>query len=112
MNTRHDTMIEPQVEGLLDRAGSKFSLVTLAARRARRVDGRLLHVARLTLHHERDDDRARDLAVLLERRVVAGLDRLVRRLEHLLRVVLPAGNGAPAAADEREGGGEGDCCGN
>ena len=38
MNTRHDTMIEPQVEGLHDRAGSKFSLVTLAARRARQIN--------------------------------------------------------------------------
>lgn len=38
MSNRHDTMIEPQIEGLLDRAGSKFSLVTLAARRARQIN--------------------------------------------------------------------------
>ncbi|MEZ5381068.1 MAG: DNA-directed RNA polymerase subunit omega [Microthrixaceae bacterium] len=38
MDHRHDTMIEPEVEELLSRAGSKFSLVTLAARRARQIN--------------------------------------------------------------------------
>ena len=38
MSNRHDTMIEPKVEGLLERAGSKFSLVTLASRRARQIN--------------------------------------------------------------------------
>lgn len=38
MSNRHDTMIEPQIEGLLEQAGSKFSLVTLAARRARQIN--------------------------------------------------------------------------
>jgi len=38
MPSHHDTMIEPQVEGLLDRAGSKFRLVTLGARRARQIN--------------------------------------------------------------------------
>ena len=34
---RFDTMIEPPVEELLERAGSKFGLVTLAAKRARQI---------------------------------------------------------------------------
>ena len=34
----HDTMMKPGIEGLLDRADSKFSLVTLAARRARNIN--------------------------------------------------------------------------
>lgn len=33
-----DTMINPQIEELLDRVDSKFSLVTLAARRARQIN--------------------------------------------------------------------------
>jgi DNA-directed RNA polymerase subunit omega len=33
-----DTMISPPIEGLLARVDSKFSLVTLAARRARQVN--------------------------------------------------------------------------
>ena len=38
MSTRSfDTMINPQIEELLDRVDSKFSLVTLAARRARHM---------------------------------------------------------------------------
>ena len=32
------TMIEPQVEGLLDLAGSKFRLVTLSSKRARQIN--------------------------------------------------------------------------
>jgi DNA-directed RNA polymerase subunit omega len=35
---RFDTMMEPRVEDLLDRAGSKFSLVALSARRARQIN--------------------------------------------------------------------------
>lgn len=39
MSTRSfDTMINPQIEDLLDRVDSKFSLVTLAARRARQIN--------------------------------------------------------------------------
>lgn len=39
MTTRSfDTMINPQIEELLDRVDSKFSLVTLAARRARHIN--------------------------------------------------------------------------
>lgn len=38
MAERYDTMIDPPVEGLLDRAGSKFSLVALASRRARQIN--------------------------------------------------------------------------
>jgi DNA-directed RNA polymerase subunit omega len=34
----HDTMITPPIEGLLDTVDSKFSLVTLAARRARNIN--------------------------------------------------------------------------
>ena len=35
---RHDTMMTPPIEELLDRAGSKFSLVTLGAKRARQIN--------------------------------------------------------------------------
>ena len=39
MTTRSfDTMINPQIEELLDRVDSKFSLVNLAARRARQIN--------------------------------------------------------------------------
>jgi DNA-directed RNA polymerase subunit omega len=38
MSTEHETMIEPPVEGLLERAGSKFRLVTLGATRARQIN--------------------------------------------------------------------------
>lgn len=38
MATSHETMMTPPIEGLLDRADSKFSLVTLAARRARNIN--------------------------------------------------------------------------
>ena len=34
----HDTMINPPIESLLDKVDSKFSLVTLAARRARNIN--------------------------------------------------------------------------
>ncbi len=34
----HETMMTPPIEGLLDRAESKFSLVTLASRRARNIN--------------------------------------------------------------------------
>ena len=38
MASRHDTMMNPAIEGLLERAGSKFSLVTLGAKRARQIN--------------------------------------------------------------------------
>jgi DNA-directed RNA polymerase subunit omega len=38
MADRYDTMMQPPVEDLLDKSGSKFSLVTLAARRARQIN--------------------------------------------------------------------------
>lgn len=38
MTWQHDTMMNPAVEGLLDRAGSKFRLVTLGAKRAREIN--------------------------------------------------------------------------
>ena len=38
MAQAHDTMMKPAVEQLLDRVDSKFSLVTLAARRARNIN--------------------------------------------------------------------------
>ena len=34
----HDTMVEPAIEGLLDRVDSKFTLVTVAATRAREIN--------------------------------------------------------------------------
>jgi DNA-directed RNA polymerase subunit omega len=38
MAQSHDTMMNPAIEGLLGRVDSKFSLVTLAARRARNIN--------------------------------------------------------------------------
>jgi DNA-directed RNA polymerase subunit omega len=38
MADRFDTMMYPPVEDLLERCGSKFSLVTLASRRAREIN--------------------------------------------------------------------------
>jgi DNA-directed RNA polymerase subunit omega len=38
MARTHDSMIHPPIEELLDRVDSKFSLVTLAARRARNIN--------------------------------------------------------------------------
>ncbi|MGH9136256.1 MAG: DNA-directed RNA polymerase subunit omega [Acidimicrobiales bacterium] len=38
MTTRHDSMVNPPIEELLDRAGSKFTLVTLGAKRARQIN--------------------------------------------------------------------------
>src|SRR3546814_15016866 len=38
MASRHDTMMNPPIEGLLERAGSKFTLVTLASKRARQIN--------------------------------------------------------------------------
>jgi DNA-directed RNA polymerase subunit omega len=38
MALTHDTMMSPRIEGLLGRVDSKFSLVTLAARRARNIN--------------------------------------------------------------------------
>ena len=38
MPSEHETMIEPPVEELLDRASSKFRLVTLGATRARQIN--------------------------------------------------------------------------
>ena len=36
--TTEDTMMNPAIESLMSRTGSKFSLVTLAARRAREIN--------------------------------------------------------------------------
>jgi DNA-directed RNA polymerase subunit omega len=38
MARAYDTMMNPPIEALLDRVDSKFSLVTLAARRARQIN--------------------------------------------------------------------------
>jgi DNA-directed RNA polymerase subunit omega len=38
MASRQDTMMHPSIEELFDRAGSKFSLVTLSAMRARQIN--------------------------------------------------------------------------
>ncbi|MGD9702169.1 MAG: DNA-directed RNA polymerase subunit omega [Acidimicrobiia bacterium] len=38
MARAHDSMIYPPIEDLLDKVDSKFSLVTLAARRARQIN--------------------------------------------------------------------------
>jgi DNA-directed RNA polymerase subunit omega len=38
MASRHETMMNPAIEGLLERAGSKFTLVTLGSKRARQIN--------------------------------------------------------------------------
>ena len=38
MQRSHDTMMNPPIEALLDTVDSKFSLVTLGARRARQIN--------------------------------------------------------------------------
>ncbi len=38
MASRQDTMMSPSIEDLLERAGSKFSLVTLSATRTRQIN--------------------------------------------------------------------------
>jgi DNA-directed RNA polymerase subunit omega len=38
MAERHETMMNPAIEGLLERAGSKFTLVTLGSKRARQIN--------------------------------------------------------------------------
>lgn len=38
MSSRHDTMMNPSIEELLERAESKFSLVTLSSKRAREIN--------------------------------------------------------------------------
>lgn len=40
----HDSMMNPRIEDLLDRVDSKFSLVTLAARRARHINSYFTHL--------------------------------------------------------------------
>lgn len=44
MARAHDSMINPPIEGLLDTVDSKFSLVTLAARRARQINSYFSHL--------------------------------------------------------------------
>ncbi len=38
MAIRRSSLIDPPIEGLLDRAGSKFTLVTVSSRRARQIN--------------------------------------------------------------------------
>ena len=44
MARSHDTMMNPPIEELLSRVDSKFSLVTLAARRARQINSYFNHL--------------------------------------------------------------------
>ena len=44
MAAAHDTMMNPPIEELLGRVDSKFSLVTLAARRARQINSYFNHL--------------------------------------------------------------------
>ncbi len=44
MQRSYDTMMNPPIEELLDRVDSKFSLVTLAARRARHINSYFTHL--------------------------------------------------------------------
>lgn len=47
----HDTMMNPPIEDLLDRVDSKFSLVTLAAKRARQINSYFNHLGGEGLGH-------------------------------------------------------------
>jgi DNA-directed RNA polymerase subunit omega len=44
MATRRSSLIDPQIEGLLERAGSKFTLVTVSSRRARQINSYFSHL--------------------------------------------------------------------
>ena len=44
MAERHDTMMNPHIEGLLNRTNSKFRLVTLASQRARQINAYFGHL--------------------------------------------------------------------
>lgn len=44
MARAHDSMVNPPIEELLDRVDSKFSLVTLAAKRARQINSYFSHL--------------------------------------------------------------------
>ena len=44
MAERHDTMMNPHIEGLLFRTSSKFRLVTLASQRARQINAYFGHL--------------------------------------------------------------------
>ena len=44
MARAHDSMIYPPIEDLLDKVDSKFTLVTLAARRARQINSYFAHL--------------------------------------------------------------------
>lgn len=44
MQRTHDTMMNPPIEELLDKVDSKFSLVTLAAKRARDINSYFSHL--------------------------------------------------------------------
>ncbi len=45
MPRANDSMVNPAIEELLDRVDSKFSLVTLAARRARQINSYFNHLS-------------------------------------------------------------------
>ena len=44
MVQRHDSMVNPPIEELLDRSNSKFTLVTLSAKRARQINSYFGHL--------------------------------------------------------------------
>jgi DNA-directed RNA polymerase subunit omega len=44
MAERHDSMMNPQIEGLLSKTSSKFRLVTLASQRARQINAYFGHL--------------------------------------------------------------------
>ncbi len=44
MAQRHDSMVNPPIEELLERSNSKFTLVTLSAKRARQINSYFGHL--------------------------------------------------------------------
>ena len=77
---RFDTMMEPNVEGLLERAGSKFSLVTLSAGRARQINryyGQLGDGSGTIIPPQITSGAAKSLTVAFEE---IAADKIVRRV--------------------------------
>jgi DNA-directed RNA polymerase subunit omega len=66
---RFDTMMDPRVEDLLDRAGSKFTLVALASRRARQINsyyGQLGDGAGALIPHQVTSSASKSLSIAFE----------------------------------------------
>ena len=96
MASRQDTMMNPSIEELLDRAGSKFSLVTLSSMRARQINayfGQLGEGLGSIVPPQVTSVARKPLSIAFEE---IASDKIVP-------VRLDEGEGEPAAADEGAG---------